>query len=99
MNLLDEVKKRLLITGEFHDGLLLSLIEDVKQYLISAGVEITVVNSKRAIGCISKGVADLFNNNEFSDFFRQRAIQLTFEPETDEEESPWVPSEGDDNGV
>lgn len=91
MNLLDEVKKRMLISGDFHDNLLLGLIEDVKQYLISAGVDETIVNSKKSIGCIARGVNDLFNNNEFSDFFRQRAIQLTFEPETDEEEIPLTP--------
>ena len=90
MNLLDEVKKRMLISGNFHDNLLLGLIEDVKQYLLSAGVDETVVNSSKSIGCIAKGVNDLFNNNEFSDFFKQRAIQLTFEPETDEEAIPLI---------
>lgn len=103
MNLLDEVKNRMLISGSFHDNILVSYIEDVKQYLICAGVDKTIVNSRKAIGCISRGVNDLFNNNEFSDFFRQRAIQLTFEESTDEEEIPLLPpaesNEGDDENV
>ena len=104
MNLLDEVKKRMLISGNFHDKLLLGLIEDVKQYLISAGVDETVVNSKKSIGCIARGVSELFNQNEFSDFFKQRAIQLTFEEPTDEEAIPLMPpiedsEEGDGEDV
>ena len=91
MNLLQETKERLLITGDFHDKILIGLIQDVKGYMIAAGVEESVVNSSKAIGCISKGVFDLFNNNEFSDFFRQRTIQLTMEEPTDEEPIPLLP--------
>lgn len=98
-DLLSEVKNRLLISGNFHDALLASLIEDVKQYMISAGVDETIVDSKKSIGCIARGVNDLFNGNEFSEFFKQRAIQLTFEEPTDEEEIPLLPptepNEGD----
>lgn len=98
-NLLDEIKNRLLLEGDFHNAMLLGFIADVKAYMISAGVKETVVNSKKSIGCIAKGVFDLFNNNNFSDFFIQRVIQLSFEEETDDEaipEEPVVePEEGD----
>lgn len=99
MNLLQEVKDRLLITGDFHDKILIGLIEDVKQYMISAGVDETVVDSKKSIGCIAKGVFDLFNNNEFSDFFVQRTIQLSVEEATDEEPVPLLPPVEDDTNV
>jgi len=88
MNLLDEVKKRLALTGEYHDSLLLGLAEDVKQYMLSAGVEQSVVDSKLSIGCIARGVQDLWTKESFSDIFKQRVIQLTFEPETDLELIP-----------
>lgn len=96
MNLLDEVKKRLSITGEYHNAMLLGFIDDVKQYMLSAGVNESIVNSKKAIGCISRGVLDLWTKETFSDLFSQRVIQLTFEPETDLELIPEV-KQPDDN--
>lgn len=99
MDLLNEVKNRMLISGDFHNAIILSYIEDIKQYMTSAGVDETIVNSKKSIGCIARGVNDLFNQNEFSDFFKQRVIQLSLEEPTDEEEipllSPTEPNEGD----
>lgn len=97
MNLLDEIKNRLLITGNFHDTLILGFIEDVKQYLVSAGVDDTIVNSKKAIGCIARGVNDLMNNETFSTFFNQRAIQLTMEEPTEEEPIPVMPPVVEEN--
>lgn len=99
MSLLEEIKNRMLISGDFHNALILSYIEDIKQYMISAGVDETIVNSKKSIGCIARGVNDLFNQNEFSDFFKQRIIQLTFEDPTDDEGIPLLPpneEDGDD---
>lgn len=104
MDLLNEVKNRMLISGDFHNAIILSYIEDIKQYMTSAGVDETIVNSKKSIGCIARGVNDLFNQNEFSDFFKQRVIQLSLEEPTDEEEIPLLPpaepNEGDgEDGV
>lgn len=99
MSLLEEVKNRASISGDFHNAIIISYIEDIKQYMISAGVDETIVNSKKSIGCIARGVLDLFNQNDFSDFFKQRVIQLTFEEPTDDEEIPLLPptepNEGD----
>ena len=79
MSLLSEIKARLAITGNYHDELLTAYANDVKEYLLSAGVKKEVVESKKAVGCIAKGVSDLWERETFSDLFRQRAIQLTFE--------------------
>lgn len=81
--LLEEIKKRLSVTGDYHDELLKGLASDVKCYLISAGVKEEIANSSVAVGCIARGVADLWNfgsgEGTFSELFKQRAIQLTFE--------------------
>lgn len=92
INILDEVKKRMLITDGFHDGLLLGLVEDVIEYMIAAGVNETVVYSKKALGCIARGVYDLFNDEkEFGNYFVQRVIQLSKEEPTEEEPIPLTP--------
>lgn len=78
--LLDGIKGRLGITGTYHDGLLLSFAEDVKAYMVSGGVLNRIVNDKASIGCIARGVADLWNygagDGKFSEVFYQRVIQL-----------------------
>lgn len=90
---LEAVKVRLSISGEYHDNLIMSLIEDVKGYMVSAGVKEEIVNGSKSIGCIARGVADMWNmgagDGSFSEMFRQRVIQLTAEdvpePETESE--------------
>lgn len=79
-NLLTEIKTRLDITGNYHDGKLNGYIEDVKGFLIDGGVEQRVVNDSCAVGVICRGVADLWNygeGGEFSAYFKQRATQLS----------------------
>lgn len=83
MELLQEIKNRLSITGDFHNDLLSGFATDTKDYLLSAGVKKEVVESEKSIGVIARGVADLWNfgsgDGKFSEVFYQRAIQLTFE--------------------
>ena len=83
MELLQEIKNRLSITGDFHNDLLTGYANDTKEYLLSAGVKKSVVESEKSIGVIARGVADLWNfgsgDGKFSEVFYQRAIQLTFE--------------------
>jgi len=78
--LLIKVKQNLLITGNYHDDLLANYIAEVKAFLIDSGVKETIVNSKKSIGIISRGVVDLWNygngQTTFSNYFMQRAIQL-----------------------
>lgn len=83
MTLVDEVKNRLGLTGTFHDELIGALIEDVKVFMLDGGVTADILIHERAIGCISRGVADLWNygsgDGRFSDVFFQRMIQLVTE--------------------
>lgn len=78
--LLVAVKSSLNITGEhFNEGLQL-YIDEVKEYLRSAGVLSEVIDSTLAVGCIARGVADLWNygngDTKLSEYFYQRAEQL-----------------------
>ena len=78
--LLEAVKESINITGEQFDKTLQRYIDEVKEYLTSAGVLPAVVGSTLAVGCISRGVADLWNygngDTKLSDYFYQRAEQL-----------------------
>lgn len=80
--LLSEIKTRLSVTGDFHDGLFTALAEDVKEYLTSAGAD---AESPAAVGVIARGVADLWNfgsgDGKFSEVFYQRVSQLVIENE------------------
>lgn len=89
-NLLEEVKIRLGVTGEYHDDLLSSYIEDVKVFLMDAGVPEDVIESDASVGVITRGVADTWNygsgDGEFSQMFFQRAEQLRHQSEIVETE-------------
>ena len=78
--LLSAVKQSLNITGEQFDDTLQMYIDEVKLYLISAGVLAEVADSTLAVGCISRGVSDLWNygngDTKLSEYFYQRAEQL-----------------------
>jgi len=78
--LLTKVKNGLGITGTFQDDTLNVYIDDVKSFMQSAGVKPTVIASEASVGCILRGVADLWNygagNATFSDYFRMRLLQL-----------------------
>lgn len=80
VKILDEVKKRLGITGSYNDDALSGLIEDVKAYAISAGVDSSILESAKAYGLIARGVADLWNmgagEGKFSEVFKMRLVQL-----------------------
>lgn len=78
--LLVKIKISLNITGEQFDETLKLHMEEVKGYLSSAGVPADVLGSALAVGCISRGVADLWNygngDTKLSAYFYQRAAQL-----------------------
>jgi hypothetical protein len=78
--LLTKVKQSLNITGEQFDTTLQLYIDEVKGFLASAGVREDVLGSTLAVGCISRGVADLWNygngDTKLSEYFYQRAAQL-----------------------
>ena len=81
--ILTSVKKTLGITGAFLDDTLKMYIDEVKQYLTSAGVLDTVINSSASVGVIARGVCDLWNygssGGKLSDYFYQRAVQLSYQ--------------------
>ena len=78
--LLTKVKGSLNVSGEHFDTTLQLYIDEVKAYLASAGVKADVLSSTLAVGCIARGVADLWNygngDTKLSEYFYQRADQL-----------------------
>lgn len=83
--LLTKIKHGLGITTDYQNDTLNVYIDEVKAFLRSAGVKESVLTSSVSVGCILRGVADLWNygsgNATFSDYFRMRAIQLVSEKE------------------
>ncbi len=83
--LLEAVKDQIGITGSYHDKTLMGYIRDVKDFLSSAGVKRSILESDAAIGAICRGVSDLWycgtGDAKFSTYFMQRAIQLCYRKE------------------
>lgn len=81
--ILAAVKTGLGITTDYQDDLLQLYIDDVKAFMTSAGVPANVLVSSASVGCILRGVADLWNYSsgltKFSEYFKQRVIQLASE--------------------
>lgn len=84
--LLAKIKAALGITGDYQDEALLFYIDEVKGFMRSAGVAQSVVDSSEAVGCIMRGVADLWNYGsgsvKLSEYFIQRVLQLAVKPDT-----------------
>ncbi|KGM09442.1 MULTISPECIES: phage head-tail connector protein [Bacteria] len=80
MDFLAKVKTALGITSDYMDDLLSVYIDEVKQYMLGAGVDPMVVESEKSTGCIIRGVADLWNYGKgdatLSPYFRERVVQL-----------------------
>ncbi len=87
--MLEKVKANLGITGTYQNDTIQGYIDEVKLFMIDGGVSEKVVNSNKAIGVITRGVADLWNygsgGTSLSPYFYQRVTQLAFEDgESDE---------------
>jgi hypothetical protein len=67
--------------GTFRDAMLTAYINEVKAFMLNAGVEQTVIDSAASVGVIALGVSDLWNYQsggvKLSEYFTQRVIQLT----------------------
>lgn len=78
--LLSKVKTALLIEGDYHNEMLKIYIEEILDYMRSAGVPEDTLQSERVIGAVARGVTDLWNfgagNGKLSEYFYQRVIQL-----------------------
>lgn len=76
--MLEDVKIGIGITGTYQDATINGYIEEVKAFLIDAGVKPDVITT----GVVVRGVSDLWNygsgDGKFSDYFLQRAGQLSF---------------------
>lgn len=79
---LSKVKNALGITGNYQDDTLTVYIDEVKAYMVSAGVPKEVVNADVSAGVIARGVTDLWNYNggggKLSEYFYQRVSQLAY---------------------
>ena len=80
--LLSEVKKRIGVTGDYQNDVISGHIQDVKDYMIDAGVSDFVMDSNAIIGAVTRGVSDLWDygsgKGEFSPYFIQRVTQLVY---------------------
>lgn len=78
--LLTKIKNGLGITGTFQDQTLQVYIDDVKAFMKSAGVKEEVIESEVSVGCIMRGVADLWKygagDTNLSNYFKMRLLQL-----------------------
>jgi hypothetical protein len=78
--ILTAVKTGLGITTDYQNDLLQIYINDVIAFMQDAGVPANVVTSNAAVGCILRGVSDLWNYTaggvKFSEYFKMRVIQL-----------------------
>ena len=79
-DLLAAIKSSLNINGTQFDDSLTLYSDEVQGYLLLAGVRQEVLDSTLAVGCIARGVADLWNygngDTKLSEYFYQRAEQL-----------------------
>lgn len=78
--LLEEVKAARNETGNFHDGRITVFINEIKQYLLDAGVPAAVLETDEVVGVVAIGVDNLMEEGALSDYFKQRAIQLRNKP-------------------
>lgn len=87
--LLKEVKNGAGKLSDYHNDVIIIWIREVKEFLLSAGIDEAIVNSKKAVGIITRGVLDLWNygsgEGKFSEYFIQRAIQLKYEKVSDKD--------------
>lgn len=78
--LLTKIKNGLGITGTYQDATLQVYVDEVKGFMLSAGVAQNVIDSDAAVGCIMRGVADLWNYGsgeaKLSEYFKMRVVQL-----------------------
>lgn len=89
ITLLDKVKSALGITGQYQDATLNVYIDEVKAYMLDAGVPEDIVNADSSAGVIARGVTDLWNYNggagKLSEYFYQRVGQLAYTTPPNEE--------------
>lgn len=85
--ILTKIKTGLGITTNYQDDLLQMYIDDVKAFMISAGVSDSTAVSPAAVGCILRGVSDSWSYSpgevKYSETFKLRVSQLAMESAVD----------------
>lgn len=78
--LLAKIKNGLGIAGDFQNETIQVYVDEVKAFMQSAGVKKSVIESNASVGCIMRGVADLWNygsgDTSLSEYFKMRVLQL-----------------------
>ena len=78
VEMLAKVKSALGIEGTYQDSTISEYIDEVVAFLIDAGVK----QSDITAGVVSRGVSDLWSygsgNGKLSEYFMQRAAQLSY---------------------
>lgn len=86
-DILARVKAGLGVTGDFQDETLQGYIDEVKAFLLDAGVAQEIVDGEASAGAIARGVADLWDYGAgkaaLSPYFLQRAEQLSYKDRGD----------------
>lgn len=95
--ILEKIKTGLGIdkNSNYQDDVLKIYIDDARAFMIDAGVPEDVTRSNAAIGCLLRGVNDLWDygsgTTQLSDYFKMRVTQLATqtikETETEEPEN------------
>lgn len=79
-DMLNSVKTALGIAGDYLDNTIQLYIDEINEYLVSAGVPSSVIGTRQTVGVVTRGVADIWNygggGGAFSRYFYERAIQL-----------------------
>ena len=87
--LLNKVKIAMGITGDYLDATLTEYVNEVIEYLKSAGISEITLNEPKCVGVITRGVIDLYNYGsggaKLSEYFYQRASQLALSEQTESE--------------
>ena len=87
--ILKKVIRSLGLTEAYHKDVIEPFLNDVKFYLLDAGVNSDVILSSASVGVFTRGVSDLWNYGSggasLSPYFKERVIQLaTTEVEVEE---------------
>lgn len=80
-DMLATVKAALGIAGDYQNATLNVYIDEINNYLVSAGVPANIIGTEITAGVVARGVADLWQygsgDGKLSQYFYQRAIQLS----------------------
>ena len=81
--LLKKIKNGLGIFTTYQDDTIQVYIDEVKAFMVGAGVPAAAVADSAAVGCILRGVVDLWNYGSgsvgLSDYFKMRVTQLALQ--------------------